>query len=285
MRLGGMLAGVMTGHGGYVHRRLACEHGGVTPPDIRGQWNANAAAWTELSRAGLDFYRDLVNTPAFFALLPPVDGLACLDLGCGEGHNTRLLASRGARVAALDVAESFITAAAEAGLDGISYLLGDGAALPFRASAFDVVTAFMSLMDVADPERTLGEVARVLRPGGFVQFSVLHPVMSAPIGRWVNDESGVRQARALGDYFYQGPYTETWAFDTASARLPGTYPPFTITYARRTLAGWLNAVLGAGLAIEALAEPCADEETAAAHPQVADTRIVPFFLIVRARKP
>ena len=257
----------------------------MTRPDIRGQWNANAAAWTALSRAGFDFYRDLVNTPAFFALLPPVDGLVCLDLGCGEGHNTRLLAGHGAQVAALDVAESFITAAAEAGRNGISYLVGDGAALPFRASAFDAVTAFMSLMDIADPERTLGEVARVLRPGGFVQFSVLHPVLSAPVGRWVNDESGVRQARAVGDYFYQGPITETWAFTDAPEQMRDQYPPFTITYARRTLAGWLSAVLGAGLVIEAIAEPCADEKTAAAHPQVADTRIAPYFLIVRARKP
>ena len=257
----------------------------MTGPDIRGQWNANAAAWTELSRAGLDFYRDLVNTPAFFALLPPVDGLACLDVGCGEGHNTRLLAARGARVAAVDVAESFVTAAAEADRTGISYLIGDGAALPFRAAAFDAVTAFMSLMDVADPERTLGEVARVLRPGGFVQFSVLHPVMSARAGRWVNDESGVRRALPVGDYFYQGPVTETWGFTTASARPQASYPPFTITYARRTLAGWLSAVLGAGLVIEAIAEPCADEETVAAHPEVADTRIAPYFLIVRARKP
>jgi len=256
----------------------------VRRPDIREQWNANAPAWTELSRAGFDLYRDLVNTPAFFVLLPPVDGLVCLDLGCGEGHNTRLLAGKGARVAAVDVAETFITAAADAGRKGISYLIGDGAALPFGASTFDAVTAFMSLMDVADPERTLGEVARVLRPGGFVQFSVLHPVMAAPVGRWLNDESGVRQARAVGDYFYQGPLTETWAF-SAAAQVQDRYPPFTITYVRRTLAGWLSAVLGAGLVIEAIAEPCADEETAAAHPQVADTRIAPYFLIVRARKP
>ena len=135
-------------------------------PDIRGQWNANAAAWTELSRAGFDLYRDLVNTPAFFALLPQVDALACLDLGCGEGYNTRMLAGHGARVAALDVAESFITAAAESDHNGISC-----------------------------------------------------------------------------------------------------------------------AVLDVGLVIEAIAEPCADEETVAAHPQVADTRIAPYFLIVRARKP
>jgi hypothetical protein len=69
------------------------------------------------------------------------------------------------------------------------------------------------------------------------------------------------------------------------AEVRDRYQPFTITYARRTMAGWINAVLGAGLVIEAIAEPYADEETAATHPQVADTRIAPHFLIVRAREP
>jgi len=94
----------------------------------------------------------------------------------------------------------------------------------------------MSLMDVAEPGRTLGEVARVLRPGGFVQFSVLHPVISAPIGRWVDDESGVRHARVAGGYFYQGPLTGTWTFNAAPAEVRDRYQPFTITYAR-ALAG------------------------------------------------
>jgi len=257
----------------------------VERPDTRQIWNANAAAWTELSRGGFDRYRDLVNTPAFFGLLPPVDGLLCLDLGCGEGHNTRLLAGRGARVVALDVAELFIAAAVGEDRHGIRYLVGDGAVLPFRASAFDAVTAFMSLMDVADPERTLREVARVLRPGGFVQFSVLHPVIAAPVGQWVHDESGVRQARTVGDYFYEGPLTETWSFGNAPAELRDRHRPFTITYARRTLAGWLTAVLDSGLIIEAIAEPRADRQTAAMHPEVADTRIAPYFLLVRSRKP
>jgi SAM-dependent methyltransferase len=257
----------------------------VQPPDIRAQWNAMAAAWTQLGRAGFDRYRDLVNTPAFFALLPPVAGLTCLDLGCGEGHNTRLLAGRGARVAAVDIAETFIAAAAGSSRHGIRYLLGDGARLPFRAASFDAVTAFMSLMDVADPEGVLREVARVLRPGGFVQFSVLHPMLSAPVGHWVPDEAGVRRARAVGGYFYQGPLTETWTFGAAPPQVKEQYGPFTITYARRTLAGWLTAVLTAGLRVEAVAEPCADERTAAEHPEVADSRIAPHFLLVRARKP
>jgi SAM-dependent methyltransferase len=256
----------------------------VERPDTRKLWNANAAAWTTLSRAGFDVYRDLVNTPAFFSLLPPIDGLSCLDLGCGEGHNTALLAERGGRVVALDIADLFIDAAVRDDRWGVRYVVGDGATLPFRASSFEVVTAFMSLMDVADPERTLGEVARVLRPGGFVQFSVAHPATSTPIRRWVDDESGVRQALTTGDYFYEGPLTETWTFGAAPEEVRDGVAPFTITYARRTLTGWLNAVLGAGLTVEAIAEPHADEETAAGHPEVADTRIAPYFLLLRARK-
>lgn len=50
----------------------------------------------------------------------------------------------------------------------IRFVLSAGADLPFRSSIFDFVTAFMSLMDVGEPERTLQEIGRVLKPGGFV---------------------------------------------------------------------------------------------------------------------
>jgi len=87
----------------------------------------------------------LVNTPAFFELLPDVDGLRALDLGCGEGHNTRLLAHRGADMVALDVSQPFMSAAAaqeQSDPLGISYVLGDATRLPFPSKSFDVVTAF-----------------------------------------------------------------------------------------------------------------------------------------------
>ena len=49
--------------------------------EVRRYWNANADAWTELARAGYDVYRDYLNTPAFFDMLPHVDGLSGLDIG------------------------------------------------------------------------------------------------------------------------------------------------------------------------------------------------------------
>jgi trans-aconitate methyltransferase len=64
--------------------------------EVGRYWDANAEAWTELVRAGYDHYRDGLNTPAFLEMLPDVEGLAGLDVGCGEGHNTRLVAERGA---------------------------------------------------------------------------------------------------------------------------------------------------------------------------------------------
>ena len=41
-------------------------------------------------------------------MLPDVNGLAGLDIGCGEGHNTHLLAERGASVTAIDIAGRFV---------------------------------------------------------------------------------------------------------------------------------------------------------------------------------
>src|SRR5438093_13436626 len=97
-------------------------------------WNGNAHAWTKLARAGYDVYRDYLNTPAFFAMLPNVEGLVGLDIGCGEGHNTRLLAKRGARVTAIDIAEVFITHAQESEKEmplGIDYRVASAVDLPF----------------------------------------------------------------------------------------------------------------------------------------------------------
>src|SRR5215212_11606799 len=75
-------------------------------------WDENAEVWTELVRAGYDHYRDGLNTAAFFEMLSDVNGLSGLDVGCGEGHNTRLLAERGARVTGIDIS-SFLSARLE----------------------------------------------------------------------------------------------------------------------------------------------------------------------------
>ena len=83
-------------------------------------WESNAEAWTRLARAGWDVFRDYINTPAFFEMLPPVAGLRGLDIGCGEGHMAEELQTAGNAVTGLDVLEPRpVPEAAQAGSAGL----------------------------------------------------------------------------------------------------------------------------------------------------------------------
>jgi len=171
--------------------------------DVREAWEANAAAWTRHSRAGYDVYRDALNTPAFLAALPTVRGLRGLDIGCGEGSNTRQLARLGASMRAIDIAPTFIQHAQEAEQVeplGIAYDLADATCLPFENDTFDFATAFMSLMDMPDQRAALREAQRVLRPGAFLQFSILHPCFVPPHRKHLRDEQGRRVAVCVAGY-------------------------------------------------------------------------------------
>ncbi|MBL0161335.1 MAG: class I SAM-dependent methyltransferase [Bryobacterales bacterium] len=252
-------------------------------------WRRNAHAWTALSRQGWDVYRDTLNTPAFLAMLPNIDGQSGLDIGCGEGHNTRLLAGRGARMTGVDIVPAFLEAARDAERDnplGIRYAAGSGELLPFASRQFDFATAFMSLMDMPAPETALREACRVLRPGGFLQFSISHPCYSTPHRRQLKNESGQPYAVEIGRYFDRiDGELERWTFSAAPQETRAAYPVFEIPRFNRTLSEWLNAILDAGFTIERTAEPHADEEMARRVPHIADTRVVAYFLHVRCRKP
>lgn len=262
----------------------------LTRAEVAACWEANAETWTRHARAGFDVYRDLVNTPAFLAMLPPVAGLCGLDIGCGEGSNTRELARRGASITALDVSPTFLRHACEAERNeplGIEHVQADAACMPFAAAAFDFATAFMSLMDMPDQAAVLAEALRVLRPGGFLQFSILHPCFVPPHRRVLREADG-RTVRAIeigGYYSNIDGRVDRWWFGAVSAQERACVPSFQEPRFHRTLSTWLNLAIAAGFVLEELGEPCADEAMGEAVPAVADTRVAPLFLHVRARKP
>jgi SAM-dependent methyltransferase len=256
--------------------------------EVGDYWNGNAETWTKLARAGYDIYRDFVNTPAFFELLPDVAGLRVLDIGCGEGYNTRLLAERGARVVAFDIAERFIEYAIadeRAGPRGIEYQIASAVELPFADASFDGATAFMSLMDIPEIDRVVAETFRVIRPGGFFQFSITHPCFDTLYRRTVRDEKGTKIGVEVGDYWGKvDGRVEEWLFSSAPTEVKATLPPFKVPRFTRTLSGWLNLVLDAGFAIERLCEPYASDDAIRARPRLARARVVADFLQVRLRK-
>jgi SAM-dependent methyltransferase len=257
--------------------------------EVAGFWEANAENWTRFSRAGFDVYRDCLNTPAFVTMLPDVRGLRGLDIGCGEGANTRKLARLGAHMQAVDVAPTFIRhakATEGAAPLGILYQVADGMELPFASDSFDFATAFMSLMDMANHGVALKEAARVLHPGGFFQFSIIHPCFAPPYRRVVRDARGQVKWIEIGRYFEAtNGHVSEWMFTDLPAKERKRVEPFRTPMFHRTLSSWVDVICAAGLMIEKLGEPMATAAQAAAEPTVADTRVAPLFLHVRVRKP
>ncbi len=257
--------------------------------EVGRHWEENAEAWTELVRAGYDHYRDGLNTPAFLEMLPDVEDLRGLDVGCGEGHNTRLVAQRGARMIGIDISETFIRHAREAEerdpLD-IRYEHASAVGLPFDDASFDFAVAFMSLMDMPQVERAVSEVFRVVRSGGFLQFSIEHPCFTTPHRKTLRDERGQAYAREVGDYFRQRDgETQEWIFSSAPPEAREDLRHFRVPRFTRTLSEWLNLLVDSGFVLERFGEPCPRDEAIRERPRLQSAQIVAAFLHVRARKP
>jgi SAM-dependent methyltransferase len=105
------------------------------------------------------------------------DGVV-LEIGCGIGRITRVLAARSREVLAVDVSDEMLARAREHNghLKNVRWILGDGVSLAgIPAASVDSCVSVVVLQHIPDPEVTLGyvgEVGRVLRPGGWAALQV-----------------------------------------------------------------------------------------------------------------
>jgi SAM-dependent methyltransferase len=97
-----------------------------------------------------------------------VPGRRVLEVGCGSGQGTRLLATAGAsHVDGVDISESAIEHARQAHADQhLTFHLASGQQLPVAAASYDVVVALETLEHVDDDDLFLREIVRVIRPDG-----------------------------------------------------------------------------------------------------------------------
>lgn len=104
---------------------------------------------------------------------PLVAGQEVLDVACGEGYGTALLAARAATATGVDIAQSAIDHACSryAAIANLGFRQADCAALPFADGSFDVVVSFETIEHIATQEPFLDEVRRVLRPEGLLLLS------------------------------------------------------------------------------------------------------------------
>ena len=104
-------------------------------------------------------------------------GLNVLDVGCGEGCISELLARRGCNVWGVDRSAEAVKTAAECAVENglaIDYRVGSAEKLPYEDATFEVVVCIDVLEHVTDVPKVVREMARVLMPGGFFLFDSIN---------------------------------------------------------------------------------------------------------------
>jgi len=101
-----------------------------------------------------------------------VNGKKVLDIACGEGYGSNLLAETAEMVQAVDIDESIIAKAKNKyARKNLSFVAGSVQKIPFDAASFDVVASFETLEHISAHETMLTEIKRVLKPGGILLIS------------------------------------------------------------------------------------------------------------------
>lgn len=100
-----------------------------------------------------------------------------IDVGCGGGFMSEALAQRAAEVVGIDQSESAIEAARAHALSSalaVRYQVSQAEQLDFESESFDVVVCVDVLEHVDDLDRAIGEMGRILKPGGLFLFDTIN---------------------------------------------------------------------------------------------------------------
>jgi ubiquinone/menaquinone biosynthesis C-methylase UbiE len=188
--------------------------------DVAEMWDANAAEWDACLGVDGDDTRRYWSDDVVLSMLGSPAGCQILDLGCGNGYLTRILAARGAEVVGVDMSAAMLSRAASYSATGgsIRYVrssITDLSELP--SHHFDGAVSNYVLHDVADYDRALAEVNRVLRPGAALVLTLTHPCFSSGPRTWnTNPPDSPRRedsaAFLVDDYFQRSTYLiEDWS--------------------------------------------------------------------------
>jgi len=273
----------MTRH--EVAEAVGAGRGRVSPGRARAlsrlRWDEVATDWDRFVEEGHDFHRHLGHGPALLGLIGPIRGRRVLDVGCGQGYFSRVLAREGAKVTGIDWSKGMIELALGHEREapcGIRFIRADAARLDtvLGAERFDLVTSCMALMDVPDPGRTLRAISKVLVPKGRLVFSIPHPFNDAST-RWSSPRVGHHGPRLVDHYFDERPFTVAW-------KLRGTSGVMRAPQWHRTFATWSRYLRAAGFVMSHLVEPRVSAALARREPRLEGGRRVPYYLLVEARR-
>lgn len=239
-------------------------------------WNAMGDEWFELAQTGEA--RNCFIMPYMLKLIGDVKGKKILDLGCGEGGYSRELAQRGAQLVSIDCSTKAIayakSLAGEENLNIEHHIRNSNDLFDIDSEQFDIVLCSMMLMDCEDFDGTLREAYRVMKKGGKLFASVLHPCFDG------NHDNGIgRQGVGINREVVVKNYFEPKVWEAPLWH--GTIP---VIWRHRTLQDYVKGFIKAGFMIVDLCEPQADEEQAQISVALAWLKKIPLYLFWELKK-
>jgi SAM-dependent methyltransferase len=220
-----------------------------------------------------EFAPDMYDDPpmaGLLQLLGDVTNLQLLDLACGHGRLTRELTRRGAQVVGVDISAALLGEACAREMKHplhVSYIQADAASVALKGAIFDGVTCSFGLSDIDDLEGAIATVSRVLRPGGFFAFSLLHPCFPG----WEAKQAPPSWSPE------RGYYAEGWWCPSSPAH--GLRPRVGTNH--RMLSSYLNTFARYRLVMEQMSEPPPPSDWLAEPPHSGP---VPIYLVGRCRR-
>jgi SAM-dependent methyltransferase len=224
------------------------------------------------STGGLD---NAAEWLVFRALPPDLRDKRLLDLGCGFGWQRRYARRQQARsVVGVDLSEKMLARArADTHDPGIDYRRSAIEDIDFDDGEFHVAISSLALHYVERFDLVCQKVYRCLAAAGVFVLAVEHPIFTAlATQQWCLGPSGERLHWPVDDYQIEGPRHTQWLADDV------------VKY-HRTVAAYVNALIGSGLRISRLLEPGPPPEMLAGQPSLKDECRRPPFLLIAAVKP
>lgn len=252
---------------------------------IQKQWEDNAEAFTDLiAGVGTPHHKNILN-PCVEELLGDVKGKTLLDAGCGEGYLARYYTKKGADVVAIDLSSTLIetseTITEQEGLE-VDYRVGDVCHIESIPDAtFDIVLSNLVLLNIPCLEDALKEYYRILKIGGYLVFSIVHPAFNfyGP-GSWEMGEKDPDTNRREGLFFKVDNYFDEQEYERYWRTRNGEKFPAPISFFHRTLGTYLNGLIYAGFMLVDFREPRPTDGS-----QFFDReQRIPFFAVFKAKK-
>ena len=140
-------------------------------------FNHEAYSYDEWYQTPMGIHVDQVETELAIRLLPVEAGMKVLDAGCGTGNFSIKLAQSGAAVTGIDISLEMLKRAKEkteeTGLV-IDYRKMDLTRLEFSEAYFDCIISMAVFEFIQMPEKVMGELFRVLKPGGYLLIGTIN---------------------------------------------------------------------------------------------------------------